>query len=32
MINARCEKLRTAAWKPMLKHGRIVVPADYWYE
>ncbi|MFP3567586.1 SOS response-associated peptidase [Paraburkholderia sp. SIMBA_030] len=32
IINARVEKLLTSAWKPMLKNGRILAPADQWYE
>lgn len=32
MINARLDKARTATWKTMFQSGRILVPADGWYE
>lgn len=30
--HARVEKLRSSAWAGLLKTGRVIVPADYWYE
>lgn len=30
--NTRIEKVLNAYWKPLLKKGRIIVPADGWYE
>jgi hypothetical protein len=32
MIHARCEKLANIGLDTMLMHGRMIVPADYWYE
>jgi putative SOS response-associated peptidase YedK len=32
IINARVEKLLTSTWKSLLKSGRILAPADQWYE
>jgi putative SOS response-associated peptidase YedK len=31
-INARLEKISNSYWRPLLKRGRIVVPANGWYE
>ena len=31
-INTRLEKITNSYWKPLLKRGRIVVPANGWYE
>lgn len=31
-INARLEKLDNRYWKPLLKHGRALAPAEGWYE
>ena len=32
MINARGDKIVSTAWKGMLRDGRVIVPADCWYE
>jgi putative SOS response-associated peptidase YedK len=32
IINARGDKIESATWKPLLKTGRVIVPADCWYE
>ncbi|MGI4861907.1 MAG: SOS response-associated peptidase [Janthinobacterium lividum] len=32
MINARADKIVSATWKPLLRAGRVIVPADCWYE
>lgn len=32
MINARLDKAGTSTWKRMWKSGRLIVPADGWYE
>jgi len=32
IINARADKITGSAWKPMLRHGRMIVPADSWFE
>ncbi|MEW6343013.1 MAG: SOS response-associated peptidase [Pseudomonadota bacterium] len=32
MINARLDKARTGTWKTMFQSGRVLVPADGWYE
>jgi putative SOS response-associated peptidase YedK len=32
MINARGEKITGSTWKPMLKSGRVIVPANNWFE
>ena len=32
LINARADKITGATWKPMLRNGRIVIPADNWFE
>ncbi|MBB4517165.1 SOS response-associated peptidase [Paraburkholderia fungorum] len=32
MINARLDKAASSTWKAMFKSGRILVPADGWYE
>ncbi|MGI4982746.1 MAG: SOS response-associated peptidase [Janthinobacterium lividum] len=32
MINARADKIVSATWKPLLRSGRVIVPADCWYE
>ncbi|HEX7911445.1 MAG TPA: SOS response-associated peptidase [Paraburkholderia sp.] len=32
MVNAKLEKAGSSAWAAMWKNGRILVPADYWYE
>jgi putative SOS response-associated peptidase YedK len=31
-INTRLEKITNRYWKPLLKRGRAIVPADGWYE
>lgn len=31
-INTRLEKITNSYWRPLLKNGRIVVPANGWYE
>jgi len=30
--NTRMEKIQNAYWKPLLRKGRVIVPADGWYE
>jgi len=32
MVNARMDKLTNRYWKPLLKKGRAIVPAEGWYE
>lgn len=32
MINARLDKAATSTWKGLYKAGRVIVPADGWYE
>jgi putative SOS response-associated peptidase YedK len=32
MVNARMDKLTNRYWKPLLKKGRAIVPAQGWYE
>jgi putative SOS response-associated peptidase YedK len=32
MINARLDKAMSGTWKAMFKSGRVLVPADGWYE
>ena len=32
MINARSDKLSHGTWKPLITKGRVIVPADCWYE
>ncbi len=32
MINAKVEKATSSAWAAMWESGRVIVPADYWYE
>lgn len=32
MINARLDKASTGTWKALFKSGRVLVPADGWYE
>lgn len=32
MVNARLDKAGSSAWKSMWKKGRVLVPADGWYE
>jgi putative SOS response-associated peptidase YedK len=32
MINARLDKATTSTWKTMFRSGRVLVPADGWYE
>jgi len=32
MINSRLDKANTATWKALWKSGRVLVPADGWYE
>ena len=32
MVNARMDKLSNRYWKPLLKKGRAIVPAEGWYE
>lgn len=31
-INTRLEKIMGSYWSPLLKRGRVIVPADGWYE
>jgi len=32
MINARADKITSATWKPLLRTGRVIIPADNWFE
>jgi len=32
MINARGDKITGSTWKPMLSSGRVIIPADCWFE
>lgn len=31
-INTRLEKITNSYWRPLLKRGRVIVPANAWYE
>lgn len=31
-INTRLEKITNSCWRPLLKRGRVIVPANAWYE